>query len=192
MRIIIKSLFWLASVFMYRIKIKGKENIPKEGAVLICPNHVHALDSAVFIAHSKRKVNVLAKDNLFTGPIRKWFANLFGIYPIKQDSADIEAIKTSLRVLKNGEPLMIFPEGTRNGLAKGTPLKNGPVVLAIKSGTPIIPVGIKGTFKFWSKVRIIIGKPISYEQYKDKIKDKEFISNLTKELMNEIVKLRDI
>ena len=191
MRIIIKSIFWLASVFMYRIKIIGKENIPKEGAVLICPNHVHALDSAVIIAHSKRKINVLAKDNLFVGPIRKWFANLFGIYPIKQDSADIDAIKTSLRVLKNGEPLMIFPEGTRNGLAKGAPLKNGPVVLAIKSKTPIIPVGVKGNFKFWSKVRIIIGKPISYDEYKDKIKDKEFISNLTKELMDEIVKLRD-
>ena len=192
MRVIIKRIFWIVSVFMYRIKIIGKENIPKKGAVLICPNHVHALDSAVFIAHSKRKINVLAKDNLFTGPIKKWFADLFGIYPIKQDSADIEAIKTSLKVLKNGEPLMIFPEGTRNGLAKGTPLKNGPIVLAIKSNTPIIPVGIKGNFKFWSKVRIEIGKPISYEKYKDKIKDKEFISNLTKELMNEIIRLRDL
>ena len=192
MRIIIKSLFWLATVFMYRIKIKGKENIPKEGAVLICPNHVHALDSAVFIAHSKRKINVLAKEELFKGRIKEWFADLFGIYPIKQDSADIEAIKTSLRVLKNGEPLMIFPEGTRNGLEKRAPLKNGPVVLAIKSGTPIVPVGINGTFKFWTKVRIIIGKPISYEQYKDKIKEKEFVSSLTSELMNEIVKLRDI
>ena len=192
MRIFIKSIFWLISVFMYRIKINGKENIPKEGAVLICPNHVHALDSAVIIAHSKRKINVLAKAELFTGFIRKWFANLFGIYPIKQDAADIDAIKTSLRVLKNGEPLMIFPEGTRNGLAKGSPLKNGPVVLAIKSGTPIIPVGIKGSFKFWSKVRINIGNPIDYSKYKDKIKDKEFISNLTKELMDEIIKLRDI
>ena len=192
MRVIIKSIFWLISVFMYRIKIIGKENIPKEGAVLICPNHVHALDSAVIIAHSKRKINVLAKAELFTGGIREWFADLFGIFPIKQDAADIDAIKTSLRVLKNGEPLMIFPEGTRNGLAKGAPLKNGPVVLAIKSKTPIIPVGIKGSFKFWSKVRINIGNPIDYSKYKDKIKDKEFISNLTKELMDEIIKLRDI
>lgn len=192
MRVFIKSIFWLISVFMYRIKIYGKDNIPKKGAVLVCPNHVHALDSAVIIAHSKRKINVLAKAELFTGGIRKWFADLFGIFPIKQDAADIDAIKTSLRVLKNGEPLMIFPEGTRNGLAKGTPLKNGPVILAIKSGTPIIPVGIKGNFKFWSKIVINIGTPISYEEYKDKLKDKEFISNLTKELMYEVVKLRDL
>lgn len=192
MRIFIKSIFWLISVFMYRIKINGKENIPKEGAVLICPNHVHALDSAVIIAHSKRKINVLAKAELFTGFIRKWFANLFGIYPIKQDAADIDAIKTSLRVLKNGEPLMIFPEGTRNGLAKGSPLKNGPIILAIKSGTPVIPVGIKGNFKFWSKIVINIGKPIDYSQYKDRMKDKEFISNLTKQLMDEVVRLRDL
>ena len=192
MRIFIKSIFWLISVFMYRIKINGKENIPKEGAVLICPNHVHALDSAVIIAHSKRKINVLAKAELFTGFIRKWFANLFGIYPIKQDAADIDAIKTSLRVLKNGEPLMIFPEGTRNGLAKGSPLKNGPIILAIKSGTPVIPVGIKGNFKFWSKIVINIGKSIDYSQYKDRMKDKEFISNLTKQLMDEVVRLRDL
>ena len=192
MRIIIKSIFWLASVFMYRIKIYGKEHIPKEGSVIICPNHVHALDSALIIAHSKRKINVLAKADLFKGGIREWFADLFGIFPIKQDSADIEAIKISLKILKNGEPLMIFPEGTRNGMAKGAPLKNGPVILAIKSGTPIIPVGIKGSFKFWSKIIIRVGKPISYEQYKDKIKDKDFVSNLTKELMDEVVRLRDI
>ena len=192
MRVFIKSIFWLISVFMYRIKIYGKENIPKEGAVLICPNHVHGLDSAVIIAHSKRKINVLAKAELFTGGIREWFADLFGIFPIKQDAADIDAIKTSLKILKNDEPLMIFPEGTRNGMAKGAPLKNGPIILAIKSGTPIIPVGIKGNFKFWSRIIIHIGKPISYGGYKDKIKDKEFITNLTKELMDEVVRLRDM
>ena len=191
MRVFLKSIFWMISVIMYRIKVYGKENIPKEGAVIICPNHVHALDSAAIITHSKRKINVLAKADLFTGRFREWFADVFGIFPIKQDSADIDAIKTSLKVLKNNEPLMIFPEGTRNGMAKGAPVKNGPVVLAIKSGAPIIPIGIKGSFKFRTKIIINIGKPISYEEYKDKIKDKEFISNLTKELMEEVVRLRD-
>lgn len=191
MRHILKALFWLASVIVYRIKVNGKENIPKKGAVLLCPNHVHALDSAIILMHTKRKVNVLAKEELFKNFFLKWLAKVFGIYPIKPESADIDAIKTALKILKNNEVLMIFPEGTRNGMARGVPFKNGPVTLAIKSGTPIIPVGIKGNFKVFSKIVVNIGKPISYEEYKDKLKDKEFVTNLTKELMAEVVNLRD-
>ena len=133
----------------------------------------------------------MAKDDLFNNKILNWLAKIFGIYPIKPESADIDAIKTALRIFKNNEVLMIFPEGTRNGMARGVPLKNGPVTLAIKSGTPIVPIGIKGNFKAFSKIVVNIGKPRDYSQYKDKLKDKEFISNLTKELMDEVVVLRD-
>ena len=190
MRIIIKTIFWIWAKITYRVKINGKENIPKDGAVLICPNHIHQLDSALIIAGNKRKINVLAKEELFRGKIGKWFAGIFGIYPIKQNSADIEAIKTSLKILKDNEPLMIFPEGTRNGMQDGKPVKNGPVMIAIKSNTPIIPVGISDPMKAFHKTIINIGEPIYYNEYKDKTKDKEFISNLTKELMDEIIKLR--
>ena len=191
MRIIIKSIFWFLLNIMYRIKINGKENIPKDTAVLICPNHVHALDSTILIAWSKRKINVFAKEELFRGRIGKWFANIFGIYPIKRDAADIQAIKIALKLLKNNEPLMICPEGSRNGMEKGLPLKNGPVLMAIKSGAPILPVGIKGTFRLFTKVTVNIGKPIYYDEYKDKTKQKDVISELTKELMEEDVRLRD-
>ena len=191
MRHILKALFWFASVVVYRIKVNGKENIPKEGPVLLCPNHVHALDSVIILMHTKRQVHALAKDDLFNNKILNWLAKIFGIYPIKPESADIDAIKTALRIFKNNEVLMIFPEGTRNGMARGVPLKNGPVTLAIKSGTPIVPIGIKGNFKAFSKIVVNIGKPRDYSQYKDKLKDKEFISNLTKELMDEVVVLRD-
>lgn len=191
MRVFIKNVFWLLLKITYRIKISGKENIPKDGAVIICPNHIHALDAAVIVAFSKRKINVLAKEELFKGRFVKWLADLFGIYPIKRDSADMQAMKISLKVLKNQEPLMIFPEGTRNGLEKGVPVKNGAVVIAIKSGTPIIPVGIKGTFKIFSKITVNIGKPIYYDEYKENLKDKEIVSKLTEDLMKEIVKLRD-
>ena len=191
MRVIIKNIYWLWARLTYRIKINGKENIPKEGAVLICPNHIHALDSTFIMASAKRKINVLAKDNLFKSFIGRWFAKTFGIYSVKQNSADIDAIKTSLRILKNKELLMIFPEGTRNGMEKGLPIKNGPILIAIKSNTPIIPVGIKGTFKIFSKVEINIGKPIYYNEYKEQTKDKAIINELTQNLMEEIVKLRD-
>ena len=190
-RRIIKFIFKLIALFLYRVKVVGKENLPKEGSSLICPNHVHPLDSAVIIATAKRKINVLAKEELFKAGIAKWFAKVFGIYPIKRDSADMGAIKLSLKLLKNEELLMIFPEGTRDGMAKGVKPKKGPVILAIKSGKPIIPVALQGSFKVFRKVKINIGKPIDYSEYKGQTSDKELMDKLTADLMKEIVRLRD-
>ena len=191
LRIIIKHFFSFLETIVYRPKIVGKENIPKDTAALICPNHVHALDSAIIVAKFKRKVNVLAKEELYKNAFLRFIANLFGIYPVKPDSKSMETIKISLKLLKNNELLMLFPEGTRNGMAKGIKPKDGAIKLAIKSNTPIIPVGIQGDFKAFTKVKINIGKPIYYTEYKGEINNKELMDELTEELMKEIVKLRD-
>ncbi|MDO5555515.1 MAG: lysophospholipid acyltransferase family protein [Clostridia bacterium] len=189
-RIIIKFLFKIASLIMYRPKIQGKENLPKNTAAIICPNHVHALDSAVIIANSKRKIYTLAKEELFKNKFLCFIANLFGIFPVKRDKTAIESVKISLKLLKNNELLMIFPEGTRNGMLKKIKPKDGAVKLAIKANVPIIPVGIRGDFKLFKKVNINIGKPIDYSKHKKDINNKELIDELTKELMDIIVKLR--
>lgn len=189
---IVKRICHFFTSILYRVKVNGKENIPKDGAALICPNHVHAMDSVCVVAHNKRRIYALAKSEFFKTKIVRWFGNTCGVYPIKQNSADIDAIKVSLKLLKEQKLLLIFPEGTRNGMAKGKPIKSGPILIAIKAGVPIIPVGIKGNFKPFRKVTINIGKPIDYSQYKTETKNKEVISNLTNELMKEIVRLRDM
>ena len=191
MRIIIKTLFKIIAIILYRPKIVGKENIPKETGALLCPNHVHNLDSAVIVAMLHRKVNVLAKEELFKNKFMCWLADIFGIYPVKRGTADLQAIKVSLRLLKHDEILLMFPEGTRNGMAKGKKPKNGAVLIAATAGKPIIPIGIQGSFKPFRKVIVNIGKPIEYSQYKDGVKDKELATKLTEELMNEVVRLRD-
>lgn len=191
MRKFLQKIFWFMTVLAYRIKITGKENIPQEGPALICANHVHAFDSVIIVAHNKRKINVLAKEELFKNGFMRFLAKVFGIYPVKQNSADLGAIKTSLKLLKNKELLLVFPEGTRNGMAKGAPIKNGPMTIAIKAGVPVVPIGIKGTFKPFSKITLKIGKPMYFNDYKDQINDKELITKLTEDLMNEIVRLRD-
>lgn len=190
-RIIIRFIFKLIALALYRVKVVGKENLPQDGGALICPNHIHPLDSAVVIATAKRKINVLAKEELFKTKIAKWLAGIFGIYPIKRETADMSAIKLSLKLLRKEELLMIFPEGTRNGMAKGVKPKNGAVILAVKSGKPIIPVGVQGNFKLFKKVKINIGRPIDYSEYKGKTSDKELMDRLTENLMNEIVILRE-
>lgn len=191
MRVIIKFFFKIIAIILYRPKIVGKENLPKDTGALLCPNHVHNLDSAVIVAMFKRKVNVLAKAELFKNKFICWLADLFGIYPVKRGKADLQAIKVSLTLLKHNQLLLMFPEGTRNGLAKGVKPKNGAVLIAATANKPIIPIGIQGSFKPFRKVIVNIGKPIDYSKYKDEVKDKELATKLTSELMDEIIKLRD-
>ena len=191
MRIIIKFIFKIFAIIIYRPKIVGKENLPKNGGALLCPNHVSTLDAAVIVAMFKRKVNVLAKEELFKNGFLCWIADLFGIYPVKRGKADMQAIKISLTLLKRNELLLMFPEGTRNGMAKGIKPKNGAVLIAATAGKPIIPIGIQGSFKPFTKVIVNIGKPIDYSKLKEEVKDKEQASELTKDLMKEIVHLRD-
>lgn len=191
MRVIIKFIFKIFAIILYRPKIVGKENLPKDGGALLCPNHVSNLDAAVIVAMFKRKVNVLAKEELFKNGFLCWIADLFGIYPVKRGKADMQAIKISLTLLKRNELLLMFPEGTRNGMAKGIKPKSGAVLIAATAGKPIIPIGIQGSFKPFTKVIVNIGKPIDYSKLKEEVKNKEQASELTKDLMKEIVHLRD-
>lgn len=191
MRVVIKFIFKIFAIIMYRPKIIGKENIPQNGGALLCPNHVSNLDAAVIVAMFKRKVNVLAKEELFKNKFLCWIADLFGIYPVKRGKADMQAIKISLKLLKQDEILLMFPEGTRNGMEKGIKPKNGAVLIAGTAKKPIIPIGIQGSFKPFTRVIVNIGEPIDYSNMKEEIKDKEEASKLTQELMKKIVKLRD-
>ena len=191
MRIILKAFFHFLVIIVYRPKVTGRENIPKEGGCIICPNHVHALDSAVILTTQKRKVNFMAKEVLFKNFFVKWLARIFGIFPVKAGGKDIEAIKTSLRILKNGEILAMFPEGTRNGLAKGVKPKSGAILIAAKAGVPIIPCGVKGNCKPFTKVTLNYGKPIIIPKDID-LQNKEILENLTQNMMNEIIRLSKI
>ena len=183
MREIFKFIFKIITIIIYRPKIIGAENVPKEGNAIICANHVHFWDSVVIIVMLKRKVNVLAKEELFKPKFNKWFAGVIG--------ADLGAVKTSLKLMENKELLLVFPEGTRNGVAKGKKAKKGSVMIAATSESPIIPIGVQGTFKPFTKVTLNIGKPIDYSAYKNETKDKAKMDELAQELMTEIIKLRD-
>lgn len=191
LRKIIKFILKLLILIVYRPKIVGLENIEEGKAALICPNHVHALDSAVIVLTNKRKINILAKEELFKNGFLRWLADIFGVYPVRRQNKSMETMKISLKLLKNNELLMIFPEGTRNGMAKGIKAKDGAVKLAIRAGVPIIPVGVQGNFKFFRKIKINIGKPIYYNVSKEETNNKEILDKLTEELMTEIVRLRD-
>lgn len=190
-RKIVKFILKMLVIIVYRPKVVGTENIEEGKPALICPNHVHALDSVVIVLMNKRIIRVLAKESLFKNPFLRWLASIFGVYPVKQGNKSMESMKISLKLLKNNELLLIFPEGTRNGMAKGVKPKDGAIKLAARANVPIIPVGVQGNFKPFRKVKVNIGKPISYNLSKEELNNKEKLAQLTDELMKEIVKLRD-
>ena len=179
-KVFLSALYHIA----YRVKING--SVPKEGAYILCCNHINYLDAAAIVLFNKRKVNFVAKEDLFTHGILYWLGHLFDAIPIKRDMQDIEAMKRCLRVLKNGELLGIFPEGTRKGMEKNMKAKNGAAYMAIKSNVKVIPVGIHGTFKPFSKVYVNYGEPIDLSKYKNQ-KDK--LDEATEIIMEQIVML---
>lgn len=170
---------------VYRIKITGE--VPEKGAYIICANHINYLDAAAIVLFNKRKVYFVGKEDLFRFRILNWLAHLFDIIPIKRNMQDMEAMKRCIKVVKNGDLLGIFPEGTRKGMEKNGKAKNGATYMAIKTGTPIIPVGIHGTFKPFSKVYINYGEPIDLSAYKGADKEKQ--DEATKLVMDKIIML---
>ena len=181
-RKIVKTILKTAYRIAYRIKITG--SVPEEGAYILCCNHINYLDAAAIVLFNKRKVNFVAKEDLFTHGILNWLGHLFDAIPIKRNMQDIEAMKRCLKVLKNGELLGIFPEGTRKGMEKNMKAKNGAAFMAIKGKVKVIPVGIHGTFKPFSKVYINYGEPIDFSGY-----TKDDLDKATEDIMEQIVML---
>lgn len=177
-KVILSTVYKIA----FRVKITGK--VPESGGYIICCNHINYLDAAAIVLFNKRKVNFVAKEDLFTHGILMWLGHLFDAIPIKRDMQDIDAMKRCLKVLKNGELLGIFPEGTRKGMEKNMKAKNGAAFMSIKSKVKVIPVGIHGTFKPFSKVYVNYGEPIDITNF-----TKENLDEATDIIMNNIVML---
>lgn len=193
MRKILKPFFHFVALILYRVKIIGEENVPKTGSFILCGNHVHALDAPVIVVTAKRKIRFMAKEELYKNKVIGFLARVFEIIPVKRGTADLDAIKASMKAIKDGDILGIFPEGTRNGMAKNESIKAGAAFMALKTNTPVIPVGVQGSFKPFRKVTIRYGKPMDFSEYSPKKgkPEKENLEIVSEKIMEEIIKLRD-
>lgn len=189
-RSFVKGFARIATHIIYRIKIEGLENIPEDGAAIICSNHLHAFDSVVLGSHIKRMAYAMGKEELFRTKFKKDFLLAMGCFPVKRGAGGEEAVKKSIEILNGGDLLIIFPEGTRNGLAKGVKPKKGAALIALKAKVPIIPVGIKGKFKFLSKITLKIGEPIDLsEYYNTEEHSNQVLQDVMDKVMKEILEL---
>lgn len=188
MKGIVRGAIYIWCKIYYRAEVRGLENIPKEGPLIFCGNHRSYLDPPLMVATAKRDLKFLAKQELYNNKFLSFLGWVFEAIPVKRDEKDLTAIKESLKVLKQGNCIALFPEGTRNGLEKGEKVKDGAAFFAVRSGAPVIPCGIKGGEKGNRKVTITYGKPLDFSKYKGS-KDKEVLDNITEEIMNNIIEL---
>ncbi|TDX53308.1 lysophospholipid acyltransferase family protein [Orenia marismortui] len=171
-------------------KVKGLENLPEEGGVIVVANHQSNYDPPILGCSLNRQVHFMAKEDLFDGFIKNKYMRSVGAFPVKRGRGDMGAIKTALKLLRNGEVLGIFPEGTRSKTGKLKRAKLGAVMLALKSEVPIVPVGLKGTKKpFREDLIINIGKAFMLDKYYNRKLDKEEMKEVGKEIMAKIAEL---
>lgn len=174
----------------FRVEVINYENIKDINGAVICPNHTTWMDGVFMWAMKGKKIYAMAKAELFKNPIIGWFfKNVINMFPINRGSRDFKSILHAVNLVKDGKMVVMFPEGTRNGIAKGIKPKVGAAFIATKGNVPLVPVKIEGTQKLFSKVKIIIGKPMYFE-YKEN--DKEYLKECTAKLMDEIINLKEV
>ena len=190
-REIVRSILWVLYKIVFRVKVIGKENVPKDEPFILCGNHVEFIKVPIIelFTTGRKKVYFMAKIELLNNPFLRWFAYLFNVIPVKRGKQDMYAMKQSLQALSQGDALGIFPEGTTNGIAKKVKVKTGTAYMALRTGTKVLPVGIKTTKT--NRVIVNIGKTLNYNEQKEKNPDKEKLEETTKEIMDTIIMLTE-
>lgn len=200
----IYSLSWLVSLILAKVycslSVFGKDNIPKDGAFIFASNHESNADPFLLGASlsCSKWFSYLAKKELFEGNVRGWYFRKIHAIPLDRSEADTSAIKTALKILKSGRPMVLFPEGARSrgtGLQRGKP---GVGFIAAKSKVPVVPAYIEGSYKALpeefgslnrSRVNIFIGKPLYFKD--DRYKGKESYQKISDRIMEEIARLKE-
>jgi 1-acyl-sn-glycerol-3-phosphate acyltransferase len=165
----------IKSMFMTYFGLIGLEfidaqNIPTSGAAVIAANHITNFDPFAVAQPTKRRVHFMGKKELFQSAIGKWFQESGNSFPVDRSRADLTAIKTAIRILKAGQILVIFPQGTRGGQAA----KDGVGFFALKGNAPIVPAGISLLPNWFGGKRYVIryGTPIPAEGSSEELTSK--------------------
>ncbi len=194
-------IYWLAYLLMkvtdkiyLNCKFLGKENLPNKGSYIIASNHISNLDPFILGVSCLRKFSYVAKDSLFKNKFLAFLFTQMGAFPIKRDTADFRSIRESLKRLKNGSPLIFFPEGTRGASERIKRLHPGVGFIALKSGVPVIPAFIEGSDQAlppgakWfrrHRVKIYLGKPLHFMK-------KQTPEEIVKQIMEHVISLPNL
>jgi 1-acyl-sn-glycerol-3-phosphate acyltransferase len=186
----LRMLSRLAVVLLFRIRCRNRQRVPTEGGALVCSNHQSFFDPVLVGVGFNRRLNYIARKTLFRfGPFR-WLIEFLDAIPIDRDGFGLGGIKETLKRLKRGEMVLIFPEGTRTNDGEVSPLKPGFVALARRARVPLLPVGMDGAYDAWprklrlprlAKIYVWFGEPITPEMIAD-LSDEELVQELERRI----------
>lgn len=186
-------------VVLGRYRAYGTENVPKDGGVILAPNHISYLDPPAVGVGIRRQVHFMAKLELFQIPVLGFLIKSVGAFPVKRGTADRAALKRAIELLQQGKVVCLFPEGKRSETGEPLDAELGVGMIVLKAKVPVVPVAVIGTTSVlpfdsplprFGKIRMYYGKPISFEHLYDKSSDRAAIEEVGATVMESIRKLR--
>lgn len=183
-----------------RLQTIDLENIPEKGGVILAPNHPSDLDSFILGTAIRRQLHTMGKEELFRRHFAGFIFRKLNAFPVKRGRFDRESIRTAVNVLKEGNVIDMYPEGTVSKDGSLQEPKLGTAFIALQAKVPVVPVAIIGSFGVMSKgkrfprphkVIIRFGKPLYFDEYYDKPYNKEILRIVTTRIMKEVKKLLD-
>jgi 1-acyl-sn-glycerol-3-phosphate acyltransferase len=151
----LQTLARISTTLLFDLKVYGARRVPSTGGVLLVSNHQSYLDPVLLGVRLDRPLSYMAKSGLFKYAPGAWFIRQLGAFPIRQNSADIRALKEAIERVQEGRALMIFPEGSRTDDGNLLPIEPGIALIIRKAKVPVVPAVIDGAFKAWPQDRLI-------------------------------------
>ena len=195
---VVQSLTRYLTVTAFQVRCWGRENFPRTGGALVCSNHQSFLDPVVIGNSSSRPINYLARKSLFQfGPLG-WLLDFVNTIPVEREGFGVGGIRETLRRLKRGEMVLLFPEGTRCSDGQIQPFKQGFSAIARRSRVALVPVGVDGAYDAWPRserlpqfqqVRVVVGKPLSPELV-ESLDDEQLLEELSRRVIDCIAQAR--
>lgn len=185
----------------FRVTVEGKDNIPRRGAFVLAPVHRSNVDFAIAACTTSRRMGFMAKDSLWKVPGLRSLIEVLGGYPVHRGSADREALRRTMAVIERGDPVVIFPEGTRRTGPIVQELFEGAAYIGSRARVPVVPVGIGGSERAMpkgskmlrpAKVHVIVGEPFVIDLPPDSTRvSRRVVHELTEQLHEELQRLFD-
>lgn len=172
-------ILWL----LFPFTIHGRENVPKDRPVVLCANHAHGIDPFLICLALPRRVpvRIMAKKELMSVPFIGWLIRNLGAFGVDRGHSDLSAVKTAIQTIRDGAHLLVFPEGTRVEHEGDVQPKGGVVMIAMRTGAPLLPVYAGKKRKLFHMTHIVFGEPYEartatrhgtaeeYQEYADEI-----------------------
>jgi len=196
-----RAFYWLMTRLMRavvwtfgRYEVVGPERVPKDGALIVVSNHLNNADPPLLGADIPRRIHFMAKQELFDSRFG-WAMRWFGAFPVRRFEADLTALRAAQGILKAGDVIGMFPEGHRSRTGGMGPPHPGTALIALRSGAPLLPVGITGTERIRTplvllqkpRIRVVIGEPFTLPQARRT--SAEQVREGTEEIMRRIAAL---